>query len=157
MSIVTSVSGAIATSRGVACGSAPCSAEATIESNDGPGRPAQAHLVLERDRDLALRAPDQPELQQPAVDLVHQRGGGADAQHLPRLLDGAHGLDDPRRRDELDPVGQQLAEAPVRRTDICASSKPSRVMPSRPESAPSSSCGPCSRSKSGTSALACST
>ena len=32
MSSVTSVSRAIATSRGVACGSAPCSAEATIES-----------------------------------------------------------------------------------------------------------------------------
>ena len=39
MSIVTSVSRGIATSRGCACGSAPCSAAATIDGNDGPEAP----------------------------------------------------------------------------------------------------------------------
>ena len=39
MSIVTSVSRAISTSRGCACGSAPCAPEATIDGNDGPDAP----------------------------------------------------------------------------------------------------------------------
>jgi hypothetical protein len=71
------------------------------------------HLLLEREGDGALRAAGQALLAQDPVDLVGQRRGGADALDLLGLLDGAQALDQPARRHELDPLGQQLAQARV--------------------------------------------
>ena len=74
---------------------------------------AHAHLLLERERDLALGAPDEPALRHPLVDLVDERRGRADRRDLRRLLDRALRLDQPAGRDQLDPVGQRLAQLGV--------------------------------------------
>ena len=69
--------------------------------------------MLERERDLALGAADEPRLREPLVDLVGDGGGRADGVQLAGLLDRALGLDEPAAGDELDAVGQRLAQARV--------------------------------------------
>ncbi len=73
-------------------------------------RAAAAHLLLQRERHLALGPADQAALAHPVVDLVGEHRGGADLLHLAGLLERALGLHRAAGGDELDALGQQLAQ-----------------------------------------------
>ena len=120
------------------------------------GGAAAAHLLLERERDLALGAADDAALEHPRVDVVGERRGDADPLHLARLLAHALGLDERRRRRRARSArAAARAGAECWRTLMCWSSKPSRRRPSgQPSlSASANSCGARSRSKPSTSRL----
>src|SRR5205823_12829609 len=70
------------------------------------GRPAMPHLILQRERDRALGAPDQPALERGAERLVGQGGGAADPPQLLRILDAPQVLDGAARGDQLDAVAE---------------------------------------------------
>jgi len=64
--------------------------------------------VLERDRDLALGAPDQAVADDALEGGVRELGGDPDALDLLGVLDGPNALDQSAGRDQLHAFGQQL-------------------------------------------------
>ncbi len=110
---MTSTSGAIGSSRGSACGSAPWAPAATIDGKLGPFAPSRRISQLQVDRHIALGAPDETAFQDVAQRLVGQLGGGADAGDLASVLDRAQALDGARAGNELPCGGEQLAQMGV--------------------------------------------
>ena len=137
-----------------ACGSAPRSPEATIDGKLGAvGAAARASRARARRATSRSVAPDQAALEQPVVDVVGERGGGADLLDLAGLLDRPLGLDEARRpaRARSAP-GSDLAQPRVRAHGqvLVLEAEPQLARPASPSpSAASKSCGACSRSKSG--------
>jgi hypothetical protein len=76
-------------------------------------RPAAAHRELDRDREVALRAPDDALGEHLGQRRVGQLRGGADLLDLARVLDEPQLLGDAARGDELDAVAGQLGEPRV--------------------------------------------
>ena len=111
---MTSVPPGIGTSRGVACGSAPFSAAATIEGKLGPEAPRARICSSAASATARSVRPTSPQPEQPGVDVVDQRRRGADRVELLRLLDRPLRLDEPAGGDELDPVRERLAQPGVR-------------------------------------------
>ena len=127
MSITTSVPRGISTSRGAACGSAPCAPAATIGGNDGPSAPRSSMKRDDRARHLALGAAREAALAQRLVGVVGDLGGRRIAAQLALVLDRAQPLDEARRRAPARPRRPPSRSASRwARTLMCASSKPAR-------------------------------
>jgi hypothetical protein len=78
-----------------------------------PLRPAAAHGELEVERDRLLGPADDPRLEHLLQRRVGQLRRGADPGDLLGRLDQPQLLDDPARRDQLDPVADELGQARV--------------------------------------------
>ena len=127
MSMIISVSRAIATSRGTACGSAPCAPAATIAGNDGASAPDPPSKRDQLDGHLALGAPASPRSAASAYAAVGELGRRAHRVELVRVLDRAELLDErrrpaPARRRRAASRAACACDATLR----CASSKPAR-------------------------------
>ena len=146
----TSVPSGISTSRGTACGSAPCAPAGDDRRERRRLGAHAAHRELEVERDLALGAPREPAPEHRLERGVGEPRGGADARDLLRVLDRPQLLDEAARGDELDAPGRELARAArARLTRMCASSKPSRTAPSVGQPArPRTPAGRCAISRS---------
>ncbi len=126
MSKTTRSPAAISRSPGSACGRAPLGPAATIAGNDGSAPSSRIRASAARATSRSLR-PREAALEAPAPDLVGELGGGGDRGQLVGVLDPAQLLDRPPRADQLDSLGEFLRRAAQwARTDICASSKPTR-------------------------------
>ena len=77
-------------------------------------RAPSAHLDLEPERQLALALPGQTAGDQLSEGVVRERRRGPDRGDLLGLLDRAQALDQPFDADQLDPVGQPVAQPTVR-------------------------------------------
>ena len=86
--------------------------EATIESNDGPSRPASWNSSSTLPRDLALGAPDQPLRGERVVDALEHGRRPAHRSDLVRILDRAQRLDHAGLRRQLD-AGQRVRQPAV--------------------------------------------
>ena len=108
-STVTSVFAGMATSRTSACGLAPFSAAATIESKESSDGAVLVEELADAPGELDLGAARELLLGERGEDPVRDRGRRAHALELGRLLDRPQPLDDPGARDRLDAaVAQRL-------------------------------------------------
>src|SRR3954447_17266705 len=105
-----SVPGSIVTSRGEACGSAPCAPAATIGGNDTASAPMRRIVNSRPSATVRSGRPAEAAGQDVGERVVGELRRGADAVELVGVLHDAQPFDGPARGHELDALTHEAAE-----------------------------------------------
>ena len=157
MSITTSVSRGISTSRGTACGSAPWPPAATIGGNDGPSAPESSMKRTSPTATSRSVPPASPRSRSDSYAAVASSAAARIEADLGLVLHRAQPLHEPARRHQLHALGRLLGELAVRRDAQVLVVEARRGRAGASRASPRMSRPTSIRSKSGTCSRACST